>query len=100
MLPKAPAGKLKLTSFSSCDPKTVPLKDGKRFVLTSETCHLDLSTSRLTIFRERLLANASRIASCNVSRLAESEASCAAPSTAPHAINNTKESERTIRRNV
>src|ERR1041384_1659233 len=76
ILPNAPAGKLKLTSFSSCEPSTLPLKDGRRLVFTSATCHFDLSTSRLAIFSDRLLATASRIASSNVSTR-EGDNSCA-----------------------
>src|SRR5581483_505964 len=72
----APAGKLKLTSFRSCDPSTLPLNEGRRLVFTSATCHLDLSTSRLATFSDRLLVTANRIASSNVSTC-DGDNSCA-----------------------
>src|SRR5262244_4415510 len=66
-VPKAPAGKLKLTSFSNCDPKIVPLNEGSRLVLTSAICHFDLSISSVAILSERLLETARWIASSRVS---------------------------------
>src|SRR5215813_12838239 len=97
-LPNAPRSKVKAISFNSCDPRTLPLKEGSRLVLNSETCHFDLSTSRVAILSERLLATAKRTASSRESNGGVGDDSCALIVPVASATNRSK--ARTMRLDI